>query len=412
MDVSCPPAALDSIPVPRSPRTILHLDMDAFYAAIEQRDKPELRGKPVVVGADPRGGRGRGVVSTASYEARRFGVGSAMPISKAYRLCPHAAYVSVDMDHYVSVAKQIKEILREVTDLVEPVSIDEAFLDVTDAGRTHGTGEQVARHLKQRIRDETKLTASVGVATSKLVAKVASDMRKPDGLVVVPPGEEEAFLAPLPVRRLWGVGPKAEEALLKVGVVTIGDLARCPPERLARRVGTHGLDLIRLARGQDERAVSGDAGRAKSVGQEHTYDSDTADLVRLRRTLLDIADGVARRLRKHDLRGRTITLKYRDETFRTLTRSETLPRPTDASDVLFEVAWRHFEGVHRGVKVRLLGIYVSGFPTPDQLELFPEPKSEADRVRDAVNERFGRAALQRASLLGSAERRNPESIDD
>ena len=394
------------------PRTILHLDMDAFYAAIEQRDRPELRGKPVVVGADPKGGRGRGVVSTASYEARRFGIGSAMPISQAYRLCPHAAYLDVDMAHYVEVSKQIKEILREVTNLVEPVSIDEAFLDVTDARRSHGTGELIARHLKQRIRDETELTASVGVATSKLVAKIASDMRKPDGLVIVPPGEEETFLAPLPIRRLWGVGPKAEEQLLKVGVVTIGDLARCPPERLAWRVGTHGLDLVRLARGQDDRVVSGDAARAKSIGQEHTYDSDTADLGRLRRTLLDIADGVARRLRKHGLRGRTITLKYRDESFRTLTRSETLPRPTDSSDVLFEVAWRHFERVHGGVKVRLLGIYVSGFLTPDQLELFPEPGSDADRVRDAGNERFGRAALQRASLLGLGGRRHSESSDD
>ncbi len=386
--------------------------MDAFYAAIEQRDKPELRGRPVVVGADPKGGQGRGVVSTASYEARRFGIGSAMPISQAYRLCPHAAYVDVAMGHYIEVSKQIKRLLREVTDLVEPVSIDEAFLDVTDAGRTRGSGEQIARHLKQRIREETELTASVGVATSKLVAKVASDMRKPDGLVVVAPGEEATFLAPLPIRRLWGVGPKAEEQLLKLGIVTIGDLARCPPERMARRVGTHGLDLVRLARGQDDRTVSGDAGRAKSIGQEHTYDSDTDDLGRLRHTLLDIADGVARRLRKHELRGRTITLKYRDESFRTLTRSETLSRPTDSSDVLFDVAWRHFEGVHRRVKVRLLGIYVSGFPTPDQLELFSEPRSEADRVRDAVNERFGQAALKRASLLGSRERRHPESTDD
>ena len=266
MDVSCPPAALDSILVPRSPRTILHLDMDAFYAAIEQRDKPELRGRPVVVGANPRGGRGRGVVSTASYEARRFGIGSAMPISRAYRLCPHATYVDVDMDHYVSVSRQIKEILREVTDLVEPVSIDEAFLDVTDARRTHGSGEQLARHLKQRIRDEIELTASVGVAASKLVAKIASDMRKPDGLVVVPPGEEGAFLAPLPIRRLWGVGPKAEEALLKVGIVTIGDLARCPPERLARRVGTHGLDLIRLA-ARAGRASRQRRRRAREVGR-------------------------------------------------------------------------------------------------------------------------------------------------
>jgi nucleotidyltransferase/DNA polymerase involved in DNA repair len=223
--------------------------MDAFFAAVEQRDRPELRGKPVIVGAAPRGGRGRGVVSTASYEARRFGVGSAMPISEAWRRCPHGVYVPPDMEKYSRESERIMEVMHRFTDLVEPVSIDEAFLDVTGSARAMGTGEQIARKLKQGIREETQLTASVGVATSKLVAKVASDMRKPDGLVVVPPGEEAAFLAPLPVRRLWGVGPKMEETLAKLGVVTIGDLAALDPARLERRLGTHGHDLQKLARG-------------------------------------------------------------------------------------------------------------------------------------------------------------------
>jgi len=394
------------------PRTILHVDMDAFYAAVEQRDRPELRGKPVIVGADPQGGAGRGVVSTASYEARRFGVGSAMPISQAYRLCPQGVYVFPDMEKYAGVSAQVMAILRGFTDRVEPVSIDEAFLDLSDALRTQGSGVAAARRLKDEVRRETALTASVGVATSKLVAKVASDMRKPDGLVVVPPGTEAAFFAPLPVRRLWGVGPKMEERLLKAGVHTVGDLAALPPSALERRLGTHGHDLQLLARGVDERPVVSDPGEAKSLGQEHTYDTDTADPDRLRRTLLDLADGVARRLRSHGLRGRTITLKYRDETFRTLTRAETLAAPTDSSDVLFQTARRLFGCVHGRHKVRLLGLYTSGFDGKEQLGLFAPPPSPADRLRDVVAQRFGSDALTRASLLGRRERRHPESGGD
>ena len=271
---------LDARPAPPSggpPRTVLHVDMDAFYAAVEQRDRPELRGKPVIVGANPLGGRGRGVVSTASYEARRFGVGSAMPISQAYRLCPKGAYLPVDMEKYGRESERIMKILRRFTDRVEPVSIDEAFLDVSGSGRAFGTGEEIARRLKEAIRREIQLTASVGVATSKLVAKVASDMRKPDGLVVVPPGTEAAFLAPLPVRRLWGVGPKMEELLARLGVQTIGDLVAVDAKRLGRRLGTHGHDLLVLAKGLDEREVVSESAEARSLGQEHTYDQDTDD---------------------------------------------------------------------------------------------------------------------------------------
>jgi nucleotidyltransferase/DNA polymerase involved in DNA repair len=384
--------------------------MDAFFAAVEQRDRPELRGKPVIVGADPKGGRGRGVVSTASYEARRFGVGSAMPISEAWRRCPHGVYLHPDMEKYARESGRIMEIFRRFTDLVEPVSIDEAFLDVTGSARAMGTGEAIARRLKQDIREATQLTASVGVATSKLVAKVASDMRKPDGLVVVAPGEEAAFLAPLPVRRLWGVGPKMEEALAKLGVVTIGDLAELDPARLERRLGTHGYDLQRLARGEDDRDVVAEGEGAKSLGQEHTYGRDTADPERLRATLLQIADGVAERLRSHGLRARTVTLKYRDEDFHTTAHARTLPEATDTGNVLFRVASELFAEVHRGKKVRLLGIYASHFgeATP-QLGLFDEPKapSPADRLRDEVRKRFGDEALTRASLLGRRERRNP-----
>jgi nucleotidyltransferase/DNA polymerase involved in DNA repair len=379
--------------------------MDAFYAAVEQRDDPSLRGRPVIVGADPKGGRGRGVVSTASYEARRFGVASAMPISQAFKLCPHGVYLPVAMDKYARVSSQVMEILGHFSDLVEPVSIDEAFLDVTGSRRALGDGETIARRLKTEIQRETALTASVGVASSKLVAKVASDMRKPDGLVVVPPGGECDFLAPLPVRRLWGVGPKVEESLATLGVRTIGELAALPPERLARRFGSHGHDLLALARGLDDRPVVSDHGEAKSMGQEHTYESDTADLGRLRRTLLDLADGVAQRLRHHGLRARTITLKYRDETFHTATRAETLTAPVDSGNDLFRTAWALFRGVHGQRKVRLLGIYASGFgAAAGQLGLFPNPASPADRLRDTLEARFGTRALTRASLLERAGR--------
>jgi DNA polymerase IV len=388
-----------------APRTILHVDMDAFYAAVEQRDRPELRGRPVIVGADPRGGQGRGVVATASYEARKFGVGSAMPISQAWRACPHGVYVRPDMEKYSGVSRQVMDVLRRFTDAVEPVSIDEAFLDVTGSRRLFGsaggpaTGEEIARALKEAVKETTRLTASVGVASSKLVAKVASDMRKPDGLVVVPPGTEAAFLAPLPVRRLWGVGPKMEEVLLKMGVHTIGELARCDPGRLERRVGTHGHDLLELALGRDTRPVAKESEEAKSLGQEHTFDADTADLERLRATLLELCDAVARRLRQHDTRARTLTLKYRNEDFETSTRAETIAVPTDSGDEMFAAVWRLFRGLHGRRKVRLLGVYASGLGGAAQMPLFAAGPSPADVARDLVDGRFGEGALTRASLL-------------
>jgi nucleotidyltransferase/DNA polymerase involved in DNA repair len=391
--------------VPGEQRTILHVDMDAFYAAIEQRDRPELRGKPVIVGANPLGGRGRGVVSTASYEARRFGVGSAMPISEAYRLCPKGVYLPVDMEKYAQVSRQVMGILRRFTDAVEPISIDEAFLDVTGSRRVFGSGEEIARRLKDAVRRETELTASVGVAASKLVAKVASDIEKPDGLVVVAPGGEAAFLAPLPIRRLWGVGPKTEERLAKLGVRTIGDLTALDPALLERRMGSHGHDLLRLARGEDDRPVVSEAEEAKSIGHEHTYDADTADPARLRQTLLGLADAVAGRLRRHGLKGRTITLKYRDEDFKTKTHAETLPSPTDSGNDIFRVAERLLADVHGRKKVRLLGIYASGFGAAGgQLDLFDEGPAPADLVRDTIKERFGEGAVTRASLLGRRSR--------
>jgi DNA polymerase IV len=390
-----------------TPRSILHVDMDAFYAAVEQRDRPELRGRPVIVGADPHGGRGRGVVATASYEARVFGVRSALPISQAYRLCPQGVYLPPDMDKYAHVSRQVMEILHRFTDLVEPLSIDEAFMDVTASRRALGDGVTIARNLKDQIRRETSLTASVGVAASMLVAKVASDMRKPDGLVVVEPGTEAAFLAPLPVRRLWGVGPKTEESLARLGVQTIGDLAALAEDKLDRRLGVHGHDLLRLARGEDERPVVADADGAKSVGHEHTFSVDTSHADVLRRTLLALCDQVARRLRHHELRARTVTLKYRDETFRTLTRARTMPSSTNAGDALFAVVWELFQGVHGPRRVRLLGVSASGFgEAGNQAGLFAGTTRPADRLRDQVTERFGEGSLVRASVL------DPGGADD
>jgi len=391
-------------------RLILHVDMDAFYAAIEQRDRPELRGRPVVVGADPRGGKGRGVVATASYEARRFGVGSAMPISQAWRACPTAVYVRPDMDKYASVSREVMDVLRRFSDALEPISIDEAFLDVTGSVRLltgratahEDAGTTIARALKAAIRETTSLTASVGVAGSKLVAKVASDLRKPDGLVVVPPGTEAAFLAPLPVRRLWGVGPKLEETLARLGIHTIGQLAATDPARLESRIGTHGHDLLELARGADTREVARTPDEAKSIGHEHTFGADTDDPERLRRTLLELCDAVARRLRQHGTTARTLTLKYRDERFQTLTRAETVRAGMDSGDALFAVAWRLFTTVHGRRRVRLLGVSASGFGGPAQRALFaPTEPRAADRVRDAIDERFGDGTLTRASLLGA-----------
>ena len=381
------------------PRTILHVDMDAFYAAVEERDRPELRGKPVIIGADPKGGAGRGVVSTASYAARKFGVSSAMPISTAYRLCPHGIFISPDMAKYSVVSKEIRTIFEAYTDLVEPISVDEAFLDVTQSVRLFGDGESIARRIKADIRAKTKLTASVGVASAKLIAKIASDLKKPDGLVVVPPGTERDFLAPLPVRRLWGIGPKMEERLAKLGVHTMGQLVDA---KIPQLLGTHGLDLQRLARGEDDREVVADRGPAKSVSVEHTFDVDEGDAEKLRRTLLHLSDELSRRLRAEALAGRTVTLKYRDETFTTITHARSRASSTNVASELFDEALRLLGDVHGSRKVRLLGIGVSGFSAPAQKSLFedePVRGAKIDKLRDEVREKFGKRALIRGSDL-------------
>ena len=384
---------------PEPPRTILHVDLDAFFAAVEQRDQPELRGKPVVVGMG--GSNDRGVVSAASYEARRFGIHSAMPIVTAKRLCPEAIFVPVDGAKYQRVSREVMAILRRFTPLVEPISIDEAFLDVTGSRALFGDGEAIGRAVREAIRDELRLTASVGVATTKLVAKIGSDLRKPDALVVVPPGEEAAFLAPLPISRLWGVGPSTAAALRDFRVATIGDLAALDRSALVRRFGKHGASLVDRAMGRDPDPVAG-PGAAKSIGHEHTFDEDTSDPEVIERTLLAMAEGVSGRLRHAGLKASTVAVKVRDSAFETLTRQRTLLEPTDMTEPIWRAALDLARPQMRGKRIRLVGITASNFGAREQLGLF-----EADDVRqrrvveaaDELRERFGTRAVTRARLI-------------
>jgi DNA polymerase IV len=382
-------------------RIILHVDLDAFFAAVEQRDRPELRGKPVIVGGG--GPNDRGVVSTASYEARVFGVHSAMSLREAGRLCPHGIFLPVDGAKYQAASKAVMAVLRRFTPLVEPISIDEAFLDVTGSRILFGDGDAIGRRIKDEVKASVDLTISVGVATTKLVAKIASDLRKPDGLVVVEPGDEEAFLAPLEIRRLWGVGEKSAAVLREYGVRTIGDLAALPDDLLVRRFGKHGASLAQRARGVDDDLVGGrDA--AKSIGHEHTFDVDTSDREVIERTLLGMSEGVAGRLRDSGVRASTITVKIRDTTFRTITRQRTLPEPTDLTDPIFRAALELARPEVRGLRIRLLGVTASGLGEREQLSLFAADDPRRRKVTEAADEvrhRFGERAITRARLVGS-----------
>ncbi|MBM3473367.1 MAG: DNA polymerase IV [Armatimonadetes bacterium] len=380
-------------------RRIIHLDMDAFYASIEQRDRPELRGRPVVVGGSVEG---RGVVSAASYEARQFGIRSAMPSTRARRLCPHAVFLRVDMPKYVAVSRQVMGILRDVTPLVEPISLDEAFLDVTGSQTLFGDAIQIARGLKQRIRDELQLTGSVGIAVNKLLAKLASDLEKPDGFVVVPEGREAEFIASLPISKLWGVGPATAARLEAVGLTTIGQIAQCPPSLLEARLGNQAAGLQQLARGIDDRPVVPDQ-EAKSISAETTFAEDTDDVEFLHRVLLELADEVGERLRKAQRMARTVSLKLRFPDFKTISRDATLPEPTIAGLVIYDEAKRLLVRANlRRRKVRLIGVGVTNLTDERQLGLFDEGPQRAERTEQAMDrlrERFGRDAIRRAALL-------------
>jgi nucleotidyltransferase/DNA polymerase involved in DNA repair len=384
-------------------RIILHLDMDAFFAAIEQLDHPEYRGKPVIVGADPKGGRGRGVVSTCSYEARKYGIHSAMPISEAYRRCPDGIFLPVRGKRYGQVSKQVMAIVGEFSPTIEQISIDEAFVDMTGSAHLFGGPKSAALEMKRRIHDQTGLTASVGIAPNKFLAKIASDLQKPDGLVIVPEGREKEFLRPLPIRRLWGVGKKTGEYLERIGIETIGQLAEMPLEDLTKRFGKWGLSLWQLANGIDHRPVSPSRLR-KSISVERTFDEDVDDSAVIEKTLFRIAEQLSRDMRREGLKGRTITLKIRLEDFSTFTRSRTLPEWTNSPKVLRAVVMSLLRKFSRGgQRVRLLGIAVSHLNViaGEQLSIFEDidPLEERiTRLLDDLNQRFGEGTLKRASL--------------
>ena len=388
-------------------RSIIHLDMDAFFASVEQLDHPEFRGKPVVVGADPKGGAGRGVVAASSYEARPFGIRSAMPISQAHRLCPTAVFVRPRHDRYAEMSDRIFAILQEYTDLMEPLSIDEAFLDLTASQRLFGPAETIGRTLKARIRSELGLVASIGLAPNKFLAKVGSDLGKPDGFVVVAPGQERAFLDPLPISRLWGVGPKTEARLRRLGFQTIGQLAGTRAEVLEEALGQAGRELWDLANGRDDRPVEPEQ-EAKSIGAEHTFSEDTEDSAVIRRTLLELSDKVGSRLRQEGVLAGGATLKFRDHRFNTVTRAAILEPPTDVGDDLFREAWRLLQRVEwKGSRVRLVGVTATRLapasgPAVGQLSLFSparNAKQDLARTMDKIRDRYGQAAITRASLL-------------
>jgi DNA polymerase IV len=387
------------VTAPAGVRTILHVDLDAFFAAVEQRDHPEWRGKPLAVGMG--GTNDRGVVSAASYEARAFGVHSAMPIRTAKRLCPDCIFVPVRGAAYQAASREIMAILRRFTPQVEPISIDEAFLDVTGSRRLFGDGAAIARRIKDAIHAEQELTASVGVATTKLVAKIASDLRKPDGLVVVEPGTEAEFLAPLPISRLWGVGASTAAALRDFSVVTIGDLAALDRSALVRRFGKHGASLVDRAHGFDPDPVD-NPDAAKSVSHEMTFDEDTADIEVLERTLLAMSEGVSGRLRHAGLKAGTITVKIRDSGFNTITRQRGLTEPTDMTEPIWQAALDLARPELRGKRIRLLGVAASALGVREQLGLFEVEDARFRKVieaADELRERFGTRAVTRARLL-------------
>lgn len=364
----------------RDVASILHVDLDAFFASVEQLHDPSLRGRPVIVG-----GLGpRGVVAAASYEARRFGVHSAMPMARARRACPSGAFLPPRFEAYAKASAEVHEIFHATTPLVEPIALDEAFLDVAGVARVHGDAVTIATRVRARIHAETGLTASVGVATTKLVAKIASDEAKPDGMCVVVPGAELAFLHPLPIQRLWGVGPATSAKLHRFAVRTIGDLAMLPEQTLVAALGrAQGAHLLALAQNRDDREVVTTRER-KSVGQEETFPRDVLDRAELEGEVLRLADRVGARLRADAIESRTIQLKVRMADFRTLTRSKTLPEPTSSSSVIASVARAALDTLEISEGVRLLGVAAQNLsPAAAQQAVLPFPGvgAAARRVR-------------------------------
>jgi DNA polymerase-4 len=387
----------------RRHRVIAHIDMDAFFASVERLDDPGLEGKPVIVGGSSK----RGVVSAASYEARKFGVHSAMPIFQAKRLCPHGIFLPVRMQRYVEVSRVVMKCLGDFSPLVEQVSVDEAYVDLTGTEGLFGPPEEAARAIKLRIHEATSLTSSIGLSTSKLIAKIASDMDKPDGLTVIPPGEVLSFLRELPIGKVPGIGKRSEEELMKLGVVRIGDLQRFKADYLVEKFGKFGERLLRISRGEvDSPVVPYTA--PKSISGEVTLEEDTNDPSIIKSILLAQSDRVARRLRKQGFRGKTVTLKLKTGDFKSITRSSTLERPVQLADAIYREAVKLLEAEGLKRHVRLVGVGVGRLEPANesgQLPLFhercarEEKLERAERAMDEIADRFGHGAVKRGSQL-------------
>lgn len=391
-------------------KVIAHVDMDAFFASVEQLLHPEWRGKPVIVGADPRGGKGRGVVAAASYEARKFGVHSALPISQAYRKCPNGIYVPPHGHVYQDYSRRVFAVLETFSPLIEPLSIDEAFLDLSGMGRLFPDVADMGREIKRRIKSATGLTASVGIAVSKSVAKIASDFDKPDGLTIVPPDEVQAFLDPLPVSALWGVGQKMLATLRQMGVRTVADLRRIPLSVLETKFGKMGIHVHKMARGEDQREVH-PLDAVKSVSNERTFERDETDWQVVSDTTFALSEKVSGRLRRGGIRGRTVHLKIRFRDFKTFTRSYTLPAPTNLTDEIFrivEMLLQEFDPLP--MAVRLVGVGVSGLSAGEgeQLSLWEEDRRKKlalEKAMDRIQDKFGQDAIRHArGISGKAKK--------
>ena len=392
--------------------TVLHVDMDAFYASASLLSRPELVGTPVIIG----GGGNRGVVLSATYEARRFGVASAMPMSRARRLCPQATVIAPDHHLYSQISAAVMATFDTITPLVEPLSLDEAFLDVAGSVRRLGNPARIGQLIRDTIHDEQGITCSVGVAPTKFVAKLASGLAKPDGLVVVPRDEVVTFVQQLPVGALWGVGDKTEETLLRLGLHTVADIAHTPLDTLRRALGdSAGPHLHDLAWGRDPRGVE-PVRRERSIGSDETFEFDVDDPAHIHRQLLKLSDRTAARVRAAGMLGRTVTIRVRFSDFTTITRSRTLRDPTDVSREIYETARSLYDalGLQRA-RIRLVGVrmegLVEGAGAPIQ-GLLDEPEQgwrEADRAVDRASARFGAGSVRPASLISDAERRRPDA---
>jgi DNA polymerase IV len=390
---------------PHPPRWIIHVDLDAFFASVEELLNPALRGKAVIVGGSPDR---RGVVSSASYAARRRGVRSAMPMAQAIRLCPEGIVVQARHGEYGVHSQRVMDVLNQFTPVVEQISIDEAFLDVTGCEGMWGPVEEIGHMIQRRVLDECHLPVSLGIASSKLVAKIACDLGKPKGLILVPQGAEASFLAPLPIEKLWGVGPVTGGKLRSLGIQTIGDLATCSTAHVERHLGEWGRAMVLAANGLDDSPVHTDHER-RSVSQEHTFAEDVADRQHLERTLLRMSESVASRLRHAQEVGQTVRLKLRFPDFTTITRQTRLRQPTDQTQMIYEQALALLSAnLPAGRRVRLIGVGMSGLLEHGgyQLNLFDDHDQRRVRLNqalDGIRERYGRKAIMRASLLAPGE---------